>query len=193
MRRISRGRILPLAAMSNASRGGTRMASRAGCRAASMATDRVTPNESKISQGSRASRSTCTRTKSTDTVRLTPASSVLTSRLLIGRANSHPHRPIKAPSPTNRKKSVLRRCTGGPHDRQLAPAGGCIEGHQAVHQKHAHEQGYEAQEGETELVGPDHAAGRSHLRAEGDRTTTPAGSSGASRVVDERLPRRASA
>jgi hypothetical protein len=57
----------------------------------------VTPKESRISQGLKASPSTCTRTNSMDTVRLTPASRYLTSTLLIGRANSHPTQADKGP------------------------------------------------------------------------------------------------
>jgi hypothetical protein len=132
------------------------MASRAGCRAASMATARVTPKESRISQGSRVSPIHLHANEKHGHGPADTGQQGFDQQAADRQGQQPSAQADKGPFAHEQEKEQPSRRTGGPHDRQLAPTGGGIERHQAVYQKHAHEQGYKTQKGKTELVGPDH-------------------------------------
>ena len=94
----------------------------------------------------------------------------------------HGQRPagqtVECPFTDKKPVDASGRRTHRSQDGQLAASGGRIHGHQAVDQKHAHEEGGETQEGQVDLVGANHvlpagfdAPGRSDLevRADGGR------------------------
>jgi hypothetical protein len=64
---------------------------------------------------------------------------------------------VKRAFPDKQPVDAAGGCSHRPQDGQLAAPGGRIHGHQAVDQEHAHEKRRKTQEGQIDLVGPDHA------------------------------------